>query len=58
MEDKYMIPQLNRTISQNLTSLEEPSQSGSLSSLQTFLRRGAKKETVIELNYEEPQAQD
>jgi hypothetical protein len=50
MEDKYMIPQLNRTISQSLTSLE-PSQSGSLSSLQTFLRCGSKKETVIELNY-------
>jgi hypothetical protein len=47
MEDKYMIPQLNRTISQNLTSLE-PSQSGSISSLQTYLRRGeSKKETVI-----------
>lgn len=58
MEDKYMIPQLNRAISQNLTSLEEPSQSGSLSSFQTFLRRGTKKETVIELNYEEPQGQD
>lgn len=42
MEDKYMIPQLNRTISQNLTSLE-PSQSGSISSLQTYLRRGQSK---------------
>jgi hypothetical protein len=51
MEDKYMIPELNRAISQNLTTFE-PSQSGSLSSLQNYLRREGKKETVIELNYE------
>lgn len=59
MEDKYMIPELNRTISQNLTSLEPSQSSHELSSLQCYLRRGnSKKETVIELNYEEPQAQD
>ena len=59
MEDKYMIPELNRAISKNLTSMEPSQTSGSLSSLQTYLKgKMEKKETVIEVNYEEPQTQD
>lgn len=54
-----MIPELNRAISKNLTSMEPSQTSGSLSSLQTYLKdKIEKKETVIEVNYEEPQTQD
>jgi hypothetical protein len=54
MEDKYMIPELNRAISRNLEH-EPTSASASLVSLRSFL---PKKETVIELNYEEPNKED
>lgn len=56
MEDKYMIPELNRTISQNLSSTEPEHSSSSLVSVR--YKPMNRKETVIELNYEEPKPQD
>jgi hypothetical protein len=54
MEDKYMIPELNRTISKNIGSTQHTT--SSLVSVKSYLQKPLlqQKETVIELNYEEP----
>lgn len=58
MEDKYMIPELNRTISKNIGSTQPTS--ASLVSVKSYLQKPLlqQKETVIELNYEEPKKEE
>lgn len=54
MEDRHMISELNKEISQNIHEKEVQNRLDSSTSLKSSLSRNYHAQKIIEVNYEEP----